>query len=92
VECKRDPIFARKPDRLPFQAYSAAEQVVASSMQLAGAAYSATANGIHTPMPRSSDKPSTGTATADAAGVAADSLQTPVPRRRRQPVLPLPTP
>ena len=51
---KFDPIFARKPDTLPLQAYTAVERATADCMQAAGAAYLATAHSIHTPMPKSS--------------------------------------
>lgn len=55
---KIDAIFSRKPDRLPFQAYSAAEAAAAESIHFAGVAYaSTTARAIHTPMPKSTTGP-----------------------------------
>lgn len=49
---RRDAVFARKPDALPFTAYAAAEASVAQAMSHAGAAYlSSGASSIHTPNP-----------------------------------------
>ena len=53
---KVDPIFARKPDMLPFQAYSAAETLITDSVGLAGMSYASTAKAIHTPAPRSAER------------------------------------